>query len=424
MVRASFHSSNGIKTLLYKKVFLYFLPVVAVIYFVICFHYITTIEDDQENPVNVPYDAKGSMLLSFNSSVPEMRRCAICLWGLPRSFKSIVLPSLVKNVIVPNAKYQCDYFVHFYELDYEEAGRAGAGGKINSTEIYQLRDKVEEVARNLSMPVLPVVKFTSTTEENFWTEYHDLIEKVRNIKDENGNLLYYPFNQKSYEFPKTMDNIVKMWHTIQSSWNLMDSFSNENNIRYEQVAMIRSDVMYVTSVDIFDGGCEHNRCPIKNYSNLGVIPPFQHPSDKVVIPGFARWKRNDRMIYGPYDAVKIWSTTRFENLDEHVQFIKGVRYGFGMHSESFVEYNLLPNIGSKGYQIVEHSHLCFFRVRVDESVWWDDCAVQALKTVAAPFRSRRRKRKIIENILGRPCRSIFMTKSLQSKDTALNCAIA
>jgi len=326
-------------------------------------------------------------------------------------------------MIVPNAKHQCDYFVHFYEKDHEEAGRSGAGGTMNATEIYLLRDKVEEVARNLSMPVLPVVKFTSTTEENFWTKYHDLIEKLRNTKDENGNLLYYPFNQKSYEFPKTMDNIVKMWHTIQSSWNLMDSFANENNIRYEQVAMIRSDVMYVTSVDIYDGGCKDNRCPIKNYYDLIVIYPlFQYPNGKVVIPGFSKWKRNDRMIYGPYDAVKIWSTTRFESLDEHVQFIKGVRYGFGMHSETFVEYNLLPKISSKGYRIVEHSHLCFFRVRVDESVWWDDCAVKALKTVAAPFQSQTRKRKIIENILDRPCHGIFV--SPLSNLTVLNCTIA
>jgi len=54
------------------------------------------------------------------------------------------------------------------------------------------------------------------------------------------------------------------------------------------------------------------------------------------IPGFSRWPVNDRMIYGPFGAVKIWASTRFESLDKHVQFMKETHYGLGMHSERFL----------------------------------------------------------------------------------------
>jgi hypothetical protein len=41
-------------------------------------------------------------------------RCAINLFGLPRAFRSLTLPSLIKNVIELNA--DCDYFVRHCAL--------------------------------------------------------------------------------------------------------------------------------------------------------------------------------------------------------------------------------------------------------------------------------------------------------------------
>jgi hypothetical protein len=47
-----------------------------------------------------------------------------------------------------------------------------------------------------------------------------------------------------------------------------------------------------------------------------------------VIPGFSRMPVvNDRMIYGPYEAVKIWSTKRFEVIEERVKL--GIAPGVG-----------------------------------------------------------------------------------------------
>ena len=49
--------------------------------------------------------------------------CAIALYGLPRSFQSLVLPSLIQNVIRPNAVPRCDYFVYFHNANHDPGGR-------------------------------------------------------------------------------------------------------------------------------------------------------------------------------------------------------------------------------------------------------------------------------------------------------------
>ena len=44
------------------------------------------------------------------SAVPiNYGRCAINLWGLPRAFESLVLPSLIKNVIRGESSSSCAY---------------------------------------------------------------------------------------------------------------------------------------------------------------------------------------------------------------------------------------------------------------------------------------------------------------------------
>jgi hypothetical protein len=90
-------------------------------------------------------------------------RCAINLFGLPRAFRSLTLPSLIKNVIELNA--DCDYFVHYYHVTNEAAGRSGQGGTIDPYEILLLKNTVLQaaVARNESRA--PIVDFTSDTDK-------------------------------------------------------------------------------------------------------------------------------------------------------------------------------------------------------------------------------------------------------------------
>ena len=103
----------------------------------------------------------------------KKERCAINFFGLPRAFESLVLPSIVKNVIKPNAG--CDYYIHYYHKTEEAAGRSGQGGAINPTEILLLEDAVLEAAAShgdaTATAAAPVVEFVYDTEEDLWKQY-------------------------------------------------------------------------------------------------------------------------------------------------------------------------------------------------------------------------------------------------------------
>jgi hypothetical protein len=336
------------------------------------------------------------------SIIPQLQEsrdhCAINLWGLPRAFKSIVLPSLVENVIIPNAEYECDYFVHYYEVTTEAAGRSGGGGTINPEEVKLLREKVLKVAKDRNKRI-PHVGFVSDKEETFWARYGELIERIRNEKDDQNRYLYFPWKALTYRHPLTTDNIIKMWHTIQSSWNLMHQYAKQNGIEYSRVAMLRSDVLYATKIDIYE-----------------IQPNVKDEKNRVaVIPGFGRHPVSDRLIYGPARAVEVWATHRFQLLDSHVKWILQHDPGWGMHSERFVNYTLFPAIRQRGVEIVEHDTICFFRARPDETVWWADC--QGKPSIMA---NRSEKRKLVERILGRSCGKTIMTQ--RPRMEILNCS--
>ena len=71
------------------------------------------------------------------------------------------------------------------------------------------------------------------------------------------------------QYPMTVDNIVKMWHSIEQAWNLMESHEQSENIQYTRVAMLRSDVVYMTPIDIW----ETEKMGIRDRTNnVAVIP--------------------------------------------------------------------------------------------------------------------------------------------------------
>jgi hypothetical protein len=210
---------------------------------------------------------------------PLEQRCAINFFGLPRAFESLVLPSLVRNVLGPNAANNCDYFVHFYYLKEEASGRSGNGGTINPEEVYLLKDEVLKLQQGGRSPT---VKFTVTHEADFWKQYQPLLDKIHNTKDENGNYLYFPWQEKTYK-NTTVNNVIKMWHSIQESYNLMEQNAIDEHVEYTQVAVLRQDVLYMTPIDVYEYAASH----------------------QVVVPGFAKWPVSDRLVIGPASAVKI-----------------------------------------------------------------------------------------------------------------------
>ena len=314
---------------------------------------------------------------------PPQERCAIAFWGLPRAFESLVLPSLVQNVIRPNAQYECDYFVHFYELDQEAGGRSGGGGTLNVKEIYQLEqavhnehEKMQQFQQAGRRKTKPLVEFTFDKEEDFWTRYKSLLDKIHDTKDDKGKPLYFPFKALTYQFPTTIDNIIKMWHSIERAWDFMQESATSNHVQYTHIAMLRSDVLYMTSIDI-----------------------MAHPN-QAVIPGFGRHPVSDRIVIGPAKAVQIWAKGRFSRLDDHVEYMRKNEYGWGMQSERFMFYTLYPAmrevLPDPENAIYEDKEMCFFRARADESVWVSDCNVPNTP-------KQTEKRDLVAKILGRPC---------------------
>jgi hypothetical protein len=321
---------------------------------------------------------------------PREQRCAINFFGLPRAFESLVLPSLVRNVLKPNAAYNCDYFVHFYYLKEEAAGRSGHGGAINPEAVYLLKDEVLKLQKGGR---IPTVKFTVTQEADFWKQYQPLLDKIHDTKDENGKYLYFPWKARTYKHPVTVDNIIKMWHSIQESWNLMQQNALDKHVEYTQVAMLRADVLYMSPIDIYE------------YSD----------SHQVVVPGFGRHPVSDRIVFGPASAVRVWATQRFPRLEQHVQFVQKNDAGWGLHSERFLNYTIFPGmrnaLASAKHTgkdvIVEHPTICFFRVRADETVWVSDC--DGTEQVAKPsirkhmLEGHDGLKDAVEKVLGRAC---------------------
>jgi hypothetical protein len=337
------------------------------------------------------------------------KRCAILFWGLPRAFESLVLPSIEENVIRPNQQYNCDYFVHFYHQTTENSGRSGSGGDINPDAIYSLKTVIEKhhsigsTKSDMIRPSSPLVEFTFETEEDFWKKYTPLIQKIRSTKDMNGKYYYYPWKAQTYIYPTTTDNIIKMWHSIESCWNFMLSKSISTKTLYEQVAMLRSDVFYVNPIDIFQ-----NPTTNKSMADVSFDTKF------VVIPNFGNHPISDRIIYGPFDAVKVWATERFSSLERHVKFIYEHDKGWGLHSERFMNYTIFPAIRQLGFKILHHQTMCFLRARVDETIWISDCYgsggvadPKIMESLGGSFSS---VKTIVEHIIHRKCSRIAKGK--------------
>lgn len=317
--------------------------------------------------------------IGFHSPLLEHPRCAICFYGLPRSFAHLVLPSIRENVLKYNQR--CDYFVHYYQVTQEQGGRSGTGGVLDPTEIEQLRQFV------------PRIQIVSETDTDFWQARGPLLEHIRSARAKRSfvkssrpknltNLLYFPVKDLSTHYPTTMDNIVKMWHSQQAVWNLM-----ERHWTYDQVAMLRSDVVFTTPITVMS------------------------ENQTVVVPGFAQYPVNDRMVYGPREAVRVWASQRFDLLDEHIARIQKEEPGWGMHSERVLHYTIFPKIRSMGYVIYEDPEICFLRARTDHSVWLNDCGRDNLT----------QRRQTVEQLVQHPCRQSWLEQSIKKRVIQLEC---
>ncbi|KAL7567626.1 hypothetical protein ACA910_000220 [Epithemia clementina (nom. ined.)] len=319
----------------------------------------------------------------------QTRTCAIILYGLPRAFISLVLPSLKRHVIQINTpRYHCDYFVHWYRDRKEPHSRSGRGGILDDFDSMSssLENAIKDShyrhdnqsSRSLrGAPPEPKIHFRSDNNETFWETYGNLMNRIltetgrrafRKQHEVNPRLLYWPVKDKSYS-AQSMVNLVKMWHSIQAGFQLMENVGERT---YDRVAMLRSDVVYLTPLDIWKYPSDNN--VLLEFSNSSVHHSYNYDvqNQYAVAPGgFSMYPVNDRLIVGPSSAIKVWATERFSRLGEHVhKTILEKEPGFGMHSERFLFHSIFPRMG---VPVLYDREMCLVRVRADRSVWISDC---------------------------------------------------
>lgn len=267
-------------------------------------------------------------------------------------------------MLIPNARHNCDIYVHYFERHEEAAGRMNRGGTIDPREIYLLLNATRTVQR-LYGP-LPearthrntTVAFQHDNEEQFWKKQRKQINRFHNTTDsEDGKPKYFPYRAFTYH-KSSLDNIVRQWHSIEKVFQLMEASGKQMGVQYTRIGMFRSDVMYLTPIDIA-------------MLDKGV---YDTTNQHVVVPGFAQMPVNDRMIYGHYQGVRIWATQRFRLIEHRAKTRQDP--GFTMHSERFLNATVFPVIKAKGYPININRDICFVRTRADESAMVSDCQMK------------------------------------------------
>lgn len=308
---------------------------------------------------------------------PATPRCALNFYGLPRALAAIVLPTIVENVFKPNKNYSCDVFVHYYALEYEPPSRSGYGGAIRLEDVNQLVSAAKTLLGNT------LVMVNSTADDDFYQHYTDLLEQIRTVNNTDGSWRYRYWNDPRDVFSlEVHENILKMWHQQAAVWTMMQETARQYNVEYTRVAMLRIDVAYLTPIDIWSNGFGGGR---------------DTDNRRAVLPAFQGAPVNDRLFFGPHDAVEIWAAKRLEFLEAYLDTLAAHKLGYGIHSERYLQRYLLPIIRQRGYQVVEDHDLCFARARADGTVWNSDCW-----TRQGP-RMRNMHQSTLERMIGRQC---------------------
>eukprot|EP00277_Geminigera_cryophila_P032001 CAMPEP_0173061988 /NCGR_PEP_ID=MMETSP1102-20130122/3544_1 /TAXON_ID=49646 /ORGANISM="Geminigera sp., Strain Caron Lab Isolate" /LENGTH=510 /DNA_ID=CAMNT_0013928561 /DNA_START=626 /DNA_END=2158 /DNA_ORIENTATION=+ len=162
---------------------------------------------------------------------------------------------------------------------------------------------------------------------------------------------YFPFKQKSWNYPVSLDNMIKQWNSIEKVWKLMvmheqrksgNNSINRNDSWYQRVGIFRSDVLYKNNINISDGSAVTAR-----FQNFKLF-------------------RNDRIFYGIREHAEKWACGRFGYVDQYMRTDFGKKHL--LHSETFL------------FQLMTHWNIsfsfrdiCFHRVRATGYIMSTDC---------------------------------------------------
>ncbi len=170
-----------------------------------------------------------------------------------------MIPTMKKNVLLPNAKYDCDFFIHQHVRGFDELpSHPGIGESPDLNDVYEFEDVIESIAKKTgSTRDLPIVRFVESSDDDTFSRHRDLFVKTHFLKDKNGHWLYFP-------------EVIRSWHGIELAWELMEQTQEHNGIQYDRVALLSTDAAYVTEVDIYKGRTEEP-CLILSGSHRAVL---------------------------------------------------------------------------------------------------------------------------------------------------------
>ena len=325
----------------------------------------------------------------------QQDRCAILFFGLPRAFKDVVLPSIKKHILIPNAG--CDIFVHYHRLYNEAQGRFNPGGVVPADDVnlifrdvWDIHREIQSIAGNSTLRE-PVVIFDHDTTESFQAAQAQLLNKTKNTTTHaNGQPVYTP--HEFYQQPDIVENIFKQWHSVESVWNLMEQHAARTGSNYTRIGAFRSDVMFLNPIDVM----------LKDANNT-----IDTNNTFAVVPAWGCWF-NDRMMYGPHAAMRIWATERFKRLDAHVYNKTTIKTRMGAHPETFLSQVIQPAILEAGIPIIKTPNICFLRTRPGNLIKDKDC-----ENYMPPEGALKR----IETILGRKCRYVYRSIFIECRTT-------
>lgn len=240
--------------------------------------------------------------------------CALIFFGLPKSFKKIVLPSITKYVLAVNP--HCDIFIHTYNIS-----------------VYSNPRNHEEESVIIPAEMQSIGNITNMVFENL-VDFHSRINVSYYHK-------YFP-QGNGWLFPNSLDNMMLQWNSIQVGWNLMVDHEGKTKKKYERVGFFRPDVLYTNNIDI-----QHGQAVTAKFNNR------------------QGWT-NDRLFFGLREYAQIWATKRFSFVETYMNTTFGKEHG--LHSEMFLnKFMIFWNIP------LTLQNFCFYRVRATAQIILNDC---------------------------------------------------
>ena len=209
----------------------------------------------------------------------EADGCALLFFGLPKQFRSTVLPSIRTHILASNTA--CAVYAHTYNVSKVTTKR----NEEHAAPIFAA--EVRALTSNVTMDSMDAFP-------------HDLA--------------WFRRYDRIWKRAESMDNMIKQWHSIERVWGSMLEAERRRGREYARVGLFRLDVVYKTDIRLDDGA-------------------------HAVIPNFGHWyndpKRglNDRMFYGDRAYGEQWATGRFSQVEAYV-----ASHANALHSESFMLY--------------------------------------------------------------------------------------